>query len=355
MSEDDPSNWRSATDPHSGKTYWYHKVTRVSTWERPACFANNETGNTVKTSSGPVTDVGATSSSSGISISNTSAKQQQQQQLQQQQQPKTQSSKEKPKVSVDSVRYDEKDGIVASSSTKTASISNKTAPLNKEASLPRASISASMNTKTIENKAISSSSKSSLSREMVLVNNLLDQNPLVSSRSIKELQRLYFPSSAGRIAHITTMVDNFVEYITSCLEESQVLPAMKCLWCFSLSPKLVSLFSKSGSSMNVLISFLLENNYVESIFYFDFMLSMLLCSECFPIFDEELVNSRIAWHSIFDKRNAMGINPQSFLLFEAKVAYLLDERILSCMTDIGSRGFDLASCCIISTAYVFAQ
>ena len=32
---DDPQQWRSATDPKSGRTYWYHRVTRISTWVKP--------------------------------------------------------------------------------------------------------------------------------------------------------------------------------------------------------------------------------------------------------------------------------------------------------------------------------
>lgn len=29
------ADWKSAVDPASGRTYWYHRVSRVSTWERP--------------------------------------------------------------------------------------------------------------------------------------------------------------------------------------------------------------------------------------------------------------------------------------------------------------------------------
>lgn len=32
---DDAEQWRSAIDPKSGKTYWYHRVNRISTWIRP--------------------------------------------------------------------------------------------------------------------------------------------------------------------------------------------------------------------------------------------------------------------------------------------------------------------------------
>ena len=36
MSElDDPAQWRSAKDPKSGRTYWYHRVNRISTWIMP--------------------------------------------------------------------------------------------------------------------------------------------------------------------------------------------------------------------------------------------------------------------------------------------------------------------------------
>ena len=36
MSElDDPAQWRSAKDPKSGRTYWYHRVNRISTWVMP--------------------------------------------------------------------------------------------------------------------------------------------------------------------------------------------------------------------------------------------------------------------------------------------------------------------------------
>ena len=36
---DDPSAWRSATDVKSGRTYWYHRATRQTTWNMPACLA----------------------------------------------------------------------------------------------------------------------------------------------------------------------------------------------------------------------------------------------------------------------------------------------------------------------------
>jgi hypothetical protein len=34
----DPREWRSALDPQSGRRYWYHRKTRVSTWVEPACL-----------------------------------------------------------------------------------------------------------------------------------------------------------------------------------------------------------------------------------------------------------------------------------------------------------------------------
>mmetsp|Transcript_11327 Transcript_11327/g.21550 ORF Transcript_11327/g.21550 Transcript_11327/m.21550 type:complete len:752 (-) Transcript_11327:204-2459(-) len=34
-SENDVANWREATDPKSGKTYWYNKVTKKTTWKNP--------------------------------------------------------------------------------------------------------------------------------------------------------------------------------------------------------------------------------------------------------------------------------------------------------------------------------
>ena len=32
---ENPAEWRSTVDPTSGRTYWYHRKTRVSTWVRP--------------------------------------------------------------------------------------------------------------------------------------------------------------------------------------------------------------------------------------------------------------------------------------------------------------------------------
>ncbi len=34
----DPNNWRSAVDPTSGRSYWYHRLTRESTWIMPECL-----------------------------------------------------------------------------------------------------------------------------------------------------------------------------------------------------------------------------------------------------------------------------------------------------------------------------
>ena len=32
---ENPADWRSAVDPTTGRTYWYHRKTRVSTWTKP--------------------------------------------------------------------------------------------------------------------------------------------------------------------------------------------------------------------------------------------------------------------------------------------------------------------------------
>ena len=36
--ENDPTLWRSAVDEKSGQVYYYHKITRQSTWQKPACL-----------------------------------------------------------------------------------------------------------------------------------------------------------------------------------------------------------------------------------------------------------------------------------------------------------------------------
>lgn len=33
-----PANWREATDPSSGRKYYYNKVTKVTSWKKPACL-----------------------------------------------------------------------------------------------------------------------------------------------------------------------------------------------------------------------------------------------------------------------------------------------------------------------------
>jgi len=42
MDEDDPSLWRSAIDKKSGKTYYYHRNSRNSTWKKPRCLIEME-------------------------------------------------------------------------------------------------------------------------------------------------------------------------------------------------------------------------------------------------------------------------------------------------------------------------
>jgi hypothetical protein len=29
---EDPKQWRAAVNPKSGRTYWYHRIKRISTW-----------------------------------------------------------------------------------------------------------------------------------------------------------------------------------------------------------------------------------------------------------------------------------------------------------------------------------
>jgi hypothetical protein len=42
--EDTPENWRSAVDEKTGITYWYHRITRKSTWIKPACLEETRRG-----------------------------------------------------------------------------------------------------------------------------------------------------------------------------------------------------------------------------------------------------------------------------------------------------------------------
>ena len=43
--EDDPSAWRSAVDAKSGRTYWYHRTTRQTTWKMPECLVEVQKSN----------------------------------------------------------------------------------------------------------------------------------------------------------------------------------------------------------------------------------------------------------------------------------------------------------------------
>ncbi len=42
IDEDDPTLWRSAIDKKSGKTYYYHRNSRSSTWKKPKCLIEME-------------------------------------------------------------------------------------------------------------------------------------------------------------------------------------------------------------------------------------------------------------------------------------------------------------------------
>lgn len=37
---DDPKQWRAALDPKTGKTYWYHRIRRISTWVKPVFISD---------------------------------------------------------------------------------------------------------------------------------------------------------------------------------------------------------------------------------------------------------------------------------------------------------------------------
>eukprot|EP01031_Cornospumella_fuschlensis_P045306 gene45306-55429_t len=32
---ENPEEWKTAVDPNTGRTYWYHRKTRVSSWTKP--------------------------------------------------------------------------------------------------------------------------------------------------------------------------------------------------------------------------------------------------------------------------------------------------------------------------------
>lgn len=40
--EEDPEQWRSAVDQKTGRTYWYHRVTRISRWSKPSFLPSSE-------------------------------------------------------------------------------------------------------------------------------------------------------------------------------------------------------------------------------------------------------------------------------------------------------------------------
>ena len=40
--EEDPEQWRSAVDQKTGRTYWYHRVTRISRWSKPSFLSSSE-------------------------------------------------------------------------------------------------------------------------------------------------------------------------------------------------------------------------------------------------------------------------------------------------------------------------
>ena len=37
---DDPKNWKETTDSNTGKTYYYNKVTKKTSWKKPSCLDN---------------------------------------------------------------------------------------------------------------------------------------------------------------------------------------------------------------------------------------------------------------------------------------------------------------------------
>lgn len=65
MSEN-PADWRSVVDPASGRTYWYHRKTRVSTWTKPDFIVDTttSTGNNSSSIVAPVVDAGLSKAAS---------------------------------------------------------------------------------------------------------------------------------------------------------------------------------------------------------------------------------------------------------------------------------------------------
>ena len=50
MDEDDPKSWREAKDVKTGRTYYYHRVTRLSRWTKPPCLMTPEENHEQKSS-----------------------------------------------------------------------------------------------------------------------------------------------------------------------------------------------------------------------------------------------------------------------------------------------------------------
>eukprot|EP01084_Bolivina_argentea_P261492 441922_1 len=42
MSENETKQWRTATDPSTGREYWYHRTTRQTQWNAPDCITTKK-------------------------------------------------------------------------------------------------------------------------------------------------------------------------------------------------------------------------------------------------------------------------------------------------------------------------
>ena len=260
---DDPSLWKTAIDPKTGRTYWYHRKTRESTWSKPECLirSEKEIANNVESSS---------SSSSSSSITNDKIKiKSPLQQLQEQTQAmfKKQFNEESPNGS--------DDGTTAYSNVNT----NNDHYYDEE-----------IDDDNNNNNNVQDNDDDEIS---TLITDLTSKSIDTRENSVRLLLSYCIPSMMSKLSEDSNLMTNLVSVIMQCQKgldkkrDSYIRrTALRCLWSLSTDASVAAKTFHTNQSWTILCEFVPTWEDLESGLIFVSMMSLLLSSVQFVISDD---------------------------------------------------------------------
>jgi WW domain len=321
MSDDNPDNWRSVVDPSSGRTYWYHRRTRETTWNKPACLQQPK-----QPQPELQPDAGYLSSKGG---QNETANNQ----LRDRKDVIERYSNEpvKQKESVKSHIY----------------ISDKNLPVVTEKSNNARDFQSAykedfhqlipLKTQNYVNRRESVSLESII---RLLINGSEDNIVMGIQLLTQYVSEILVIDSI--LKSIPTIISHLVRSIQELKSTPHKVMAFRLLWILSLSPSSHQYFV-SNPSWTSLIKVVLKSGVDEYAFYYSALVSFMLISpDTRNLVSDEIDGALCEWFSILAKDSKQSSMENMFALSRNSLGNnmsLFDGSTLMCVADISTRGF----------------